>query len=199
MSRRRWSSASASTASILPALTLTLAIVAHMMRMTRAAIINLLASPYIEMARLKGVSPAQHHPASRAAECLGADRHGRRLQPRLPDRRRRRGRAGVHLSRHRPADGRWRDLARYSGGAGLRADFRGNLHPAQPHRRRHHHRHQSAPAEAAMSDASADSDRRAAAAATEGPAHPLGRALARLLAVGAVLGLVRHDRDRRST
>jgi peptide/nickel transport system permease protein len=38
----------------LPALTLTLVIVAHMMRMTRAAIINLLASPYIEMAYLKG-------------------------------------------------------------------------------------------------------------------------------------------------
>jgi len=39
----------------LPALTLTLVVVAHMMRMTRAAIINLLASPYIEMARLKGI------------------------------------------------------------------------------------------------------------------------------------------------
>ena len=48
----------------LPSLTLTLVIVAHMMRMTRAAIINLLASPYIEMARLKGLSPATvilHH------------------------------------------------------------------------------------------------------------------------------------------
>ena len=43
----------------LPALTLTLVIVAHMMRMTRAAIINLLASPYIEMARLKGVSASK--------------------------------------------------------------------------------------------------------------------------------------------
>lgn len=43
--------------SLLPALTLTLVIVAHMMRMTRAAIINLLASPYIEMARLKGLPP----------------------------------------------------------------------------------------------------------------------------------------------
>ena len=42
----------------LPAMTLLLVIVAHMMRMTRAAIINLLASPYIEMARLKGLSPA---------------------------------------------------------------------------------------------------------------------------------------------
>jgi peptide/nickel transport system permease protein len=43
--------------SFLPALTLTLVVTAHMMRMTRAAIINLLASPYIEMARLKGMSP----------------------------------------------------------------------------------------------------------------------------------------------
>lgn len=46
-------------ATMLPALTLTLVITAHMMRMTRAAIINLLASPYIEMARLKGLSPAR--------------------------------------------------------------------------------------------------------------------------------------------
>jgi peptide/nickel transport system permease protein len=45
--------------SALPAMTLTLVIVAHMMRMTRAAIINLLASPYIEMARLKGVSASK--------------------------------------------------------------------------------------------------------------------------------------------
>jgi peptide/nickel transport system permease protein len=43
----------------LPALTLTLVIVAHMMRMTRASIISLLASPYIEMAQLKGLSPRQ--------------------------------------------------------------------------------------------------------------------------------------------
>jgi peptide/nickel transport system permease protein len=43
----------------LPALTMTLVIVAHMMRMTRAAIINVLASPYVEMARLKGAKPWQ--------------------------------------------------------------------------------------------------------------------------------------------
>lgn len=43
----------------LPALTLVLLVTAHMMRMTRAAIINLLASPYIEMARLKGAPPAK--------------------------------------------------------------------------------------------------------------------------------------------
>ena len=44
---------------LLPAITLTLVTVAHTMRMTRAAIINLMASPYIEMARLKGLSPAR--------------------------------------------------------------------------------------------------------------------------------------------
>jgi peptide/nickel transport system permease protein len=45
--------------SLLPAATLTLVVVAHMMRMTRAAIINLLSSPYIEMAQLKGVRPVR--------------------------------------------------------------------------------------------------------------------------------------------
>jgi peptide/nickel transport system permease protein len=44
---------------VLPSLTLTLVIVAHMMRMTRASIISLLSSPYIEMAKLKGLSPRQ--------------------------------------------------------------------------------------------------------------------------------------------
>ncbi|MDB2324986.1 ABC transporter permease [Alphaproteobacteria bacterium] len=43
----------------LPALTLTLVVTAHMMRMTRAAIINILALPYIEMAHLKGVKPSR--------------------------------------------------------------------------------------------------------------------------------------------
>lgn len=38
----------------LPALTLTLVVAAHMMRMTRAAIISVLSAPYIEMAELKG-------------------------------------------------------------------------------------------------------------------------------------------------
>ena len=42
-------------ATFLPALTLTLIVMAHMLRMTRAAIVNLLALPYIEMARLKGM------------------------------------------------------------------------------------------------------------------------------------------------
>lgn len=43
----------------LPVLTLVLGTVAHMLRMTRAAVVNLLANPYIEMARLKGLPPAR--------------------------------------------------------------------------------------------------------------------------------------------
>ncbi len=44
---------------LMPAVTMSLASTAHIMRMTRAAIINLLSSPYIEMARLKGLSPTR--------------------------------------------------------------------------------------------------------------------------------------------
>ncbi|MDA3788699.1 MAG: ABC transporter permease [Desulfobacula sp.] len=40
---------------ILPSLTLTFVVTAHMMRQTRAAIINVLASAYIEMAEIKGI------------------------------------------------------------------------------------------------------------------------------------------------
>ena len=43
------------TVMILPAVTLTLVTVAHMMRMTRAAVIGVMTSSYIEMAHLKGV------------------------------------------------------------------------------------------------------------------------------------------------
>lgn len=39
----------------LPAITLTLGTTAHMMRMTRAAIVNIMSDPFIEMARLKGI------------------------------------------------------------------------------------------------------------------------------------------------
>jgi len=43
----------------LPILTLTTSVVAHMARMTRAAVINVMTSPYIEMAILKGVPRAR--------------------------------------------------------------------------------------------------------------------------------------------
>ncbi|RJL09987.1 ABC transporter permease [Paracoccus siganidrum] len=40
----------------LPAVTLVLVVTAHMMRMTRAAVVNVLGAPYVAMARLKGAS-----------------------------------------------------------------------------------------------------------------------------------------------
>lgn len=40
---------------LLPCLTLVLAVVGHMMRMTRVALLNVMASPYIETAFLKGL------------------------------------------------------------------------------------------------------------------------------------------------
>ncbi len=49
---------------VLPSLTLTCVVTAHMMRQTRAAIINVLASAYIEMAQIKGVKKLRiimHH------------------------------------------------------------------------------------------------------------------------------------------
>lgn len=58
--------------SFLPALTLTLVVVAHMMRMTRATLINLLALPYIEMARLKGLPPLRVIVVHALPNALGA-------------------------------------------------------------------------------------------------------------------------------
>lgn len=44
---------------VLPVMVLTLAVLAHMMRMTRAAILNVMQSAYIETAELKGLSALQ--------------------------------------------------------------------------------------------------------------------------------------------
>ncbi len=41
----------------LPAITLSLTVIAYIMRMTRAALVNVMAAPYIEMAHLKGARP----------------------------------------------------------------------------------------------------------------------------------------------
>ncbi|HEX4765177.1 MAG TPA: ABC transporter permease [Lichenihabitans sp.] len=41
----------------LPAITLSLTVIAYVMRMTRAALMNVMAAPYIEMAQLKGTRP----------------------------------------------------------------------------------------------------------------------------------------------
>ncbi len=49
----------------LPVTVLTLVVLAHMMRMTRAAILNVMQSAYIETAELKGLSHVHGHPPPR--------------------------------------------------------------------------------------------------------------------------------------
>ena len=44
---------------VLPVMTLTLIITAHMMRMTRTAVLDVMSNPYVEMARCKGLSPTR--------------------------------------------------------------------------------------------------------------------------------------------
>lgn len=51
-------------ATFLPALSLTMLVFAHMMRTTRAAVLNVMSKPFIEMARLKGIRRSRitvHH------------------------------------------------------------------------------------------------------------------------------------------
>ena len=90
----------------LPMLTLVLVIVAHMMRMTRASVLSVMASPYIEMAILKGLTKSRivvrHALPNALAPIISVDRAGSRLS----HRRRRRRRDRVRLSRPRPIDGR---------------------------------------------------------------------------------------------
>ena len=120
----------------LPALTMVLVVVAHMMRMTRAAIINLLASPYIEMARLKGTPPwrviVKHALPNAWAPIINVV--ALNLAYLIT------GVVLVEVVFVYPGigqlPGRQRDKARLPGGPGLLPDLRSNLHPAEPCSRR---------------------------------------------------------------
>ena len=64
-------------AALLPIGTLTLVVMAHMMRMTRAAVLNVMSAPYIETALLKG-APAPHgdfSPRSAQRDCADCQCH----------------------------------------------------------------------------------------------------------------------------
>ena len=93
------------------------------MRMTRAAVIDQLAAPYIEMVQLKGASPLRTVLRACAAERGRADRQRGRAEPVVPAGRRDHRRDHLQLPRHRQADGRRRDAARHAAGAGLRDDL----------------------------------------------------------------------------
>jgi peptide/nickel transport system permease protein len=98
----------------LPVMTLCFVIVAQMARMTRAAVIDQLDSPYVEMARLKGVSPMRIVMRHALPDC---QRGG--AEPVLPAGRRGDRRDHLQLPRYRQPDGGCRDQPRHGAGAGL--------------------------------------------------------------------------------
>ena len=67
----------------LPATALTLVVLAHMMRMTRAAILNVMQSAYVETAELKGLSAFDIIRKHAFPNAHRADRQRRDAQPRL--------------------------------------------------------------------------------------------------------------------
>ena len=124
----------------LPMLTLVLVIVAHMMRMTRASVLAVMASPYIEMAILKGLPKwrivVRHAFPNALAPIINVIALNIAYLI-----------VGVVVVEAvfvypgpRPVDGRCGVQARRAGGAGLRPDLRGGLHPAQ-HDGRHPRHH----------------------------------------------------------
>ena len=148
-------------AMFLPVMTLVFAVLAPMTRMTRSTVLNVMTSPAIEMAILKGRAPDADRALACAAERIRADRQRRRHQPRLPHHRRGGGRGDLLVSGCRQADGRRSAKPRHPRGAGMRDAVLRDLHRVLHPRRRHLHREQP-PAEASQVNQVADT---AAAAA----------------------------------
>jgi len=81
----------------LPALTLTMVVMAHMLRMTRNSVLSIMSTAYIEMAFLKGLTRSRVVAWHALPNAL-AHRLGGGAQSGLSRRRRRRGRERVRLS-----------------------------------------------------------------------------------------------------
>ena len=105
----------------LPATALTLVVLAHMMRMTRAAILNVMQSAYVETAELKGLSAFDVIRKHAFPNAIAPIINVVMLNLAYPGRRRRRGRGDLRLSRHGPVSGRPCRQARRAGGAGRAA------------------------------------------------------------------------------
>ncbi len=95
---------------ILPSIALGTVYMAFIARITRAAMLDVLAQDYIRTANAKGLSPRAVLTAPCAQERRCPHHHGDRHRHRIADQRRDRHRDGVRDSRHRQAYGRC-DLA----------------------------------------------------------------------------------------
>ena len=84
---------------ILPAMTVSLASLAYVVRMTRAGTIEVLQTDYVRTARLKGLPVLAVALQARAAQLAAAHDHGGRRRRGLADRGAHRHRVGLRLSR----------------------------------------------------------------------------------------------------
>ena len=83
----------------LPVITLVLAVVPYLTRLQRAAMIDVLESDFVQMARLKGLPERDRCPSTRAAELARARGTGLGAHAHLPHRRHRRDRVPLRLPR----------------------------------------------------------------------------------------------------
>jgi hypothetical protein len=103
---------------ILPSVTLALAYMALIARITRAAMLETLNQDYIRTAHAKGLATQDVLMGPRAAQRRRSHRHGHRHRRRAADRRCRGHGERVRDSRPRPADGRCDPAPRLSGDPG---------------------------------------------------------------------------------
>ena len=120
----------------MPVITLAVVISAQIIRMTRAAVIETLKMPYVEMALLKGASRPRIVLRHALPNAVGPDRQCRRPVALLPGRRGHHRGDDLQLSRHRQAHGRRRRHPRPAAHPDLRDDLLPRL-PRPHHRGRH--------------------------------------------------------------
>jgi peptide/nickel transport system permease protein len=123
----------------MPVLSLACVIIAQMMRMTRAAVIDQLGAAYIEMVRLKGATPARMVLAHALPNAVGPIANAVALSLSYLLGRRHHRRGDLQLSGDRQADGRRGRAARHAAGPGVRDDLlRGVPDPRHAGRHRRH-------------------------------------------------------------
>ncbi len=147
---------------VLPVLTVSLILVAHVSRMVRSEMVDVLARDYMRAARMKGLSARPGRAAARAAQRAAAGGHGGGAGRRLPAGRHHRGGGDLRLPRDRAGADRGGADARPAVDPGGDADHGGDLRRGEPGRR--HRLRAARPAHRTMRDAAADAARVARAA-----------------------------------
>ena len=118
----------------MPTLTLVIVASSQIMRMTRATVLNVMSSPYIEMAILKGVPRSRIILRHALFNAIGPIVNVVALNLAYSGERRGHRRDDLRLPRSRQADDRRRTDPGPAAGAGLRHDLLRDLHRPDLHR-----------------------------------------------------------------